>query len=292
MIRVGLAFCLSVITLSGSLNFAHANDERQASRFFLNSSNTEHEVAQNEERTRRDLALIANLIFGCDVEFPSDTSQITHEFLERVQDTCPKTVIKWPSNVEFWIGGTTNWLRDNSSDDARFVLDALRQLGEKAGVNFEPTLFRPSAELYIFPLSEDEKELEREELSRPETKPSIADAMRPFLNDKGSGCVGMLGTSENGVLTEYLLVVDAERNVEARHQCIAESLVRLMGLAGNYADDPLIELSQSADGDRVYRVSSIGKRTLELLYSDWLLSGANLAQAFNAYLALPPTKPE
>lgn len=289
-VQTGFVICLAVLTYISGTNFARAEDEEpRTSRFVLDFSTVELDGNRNDLQAVGDLSLIANLVLGCNVEASDDLSPTSNDFLSRIQGLCPNKVFKWPSNVEFWIGGTSDWLRDSSSEDARFVVDVLDQVGERVGVEFDATLFRPSAELTVLILSEEAKALEREALTDAGTKPSIANAMRPLLEGKGSGCVGMSKVSEEGVLIQYILAVDAERETASRHLCMAESLIRLMGLAGNYPERPLVRLFHSETGDRIYGASSDGVRTLELLYSGWLLPNASIGQAFEAYLALLPT---
>jgi hypothetical protein len=282
MVAISRTVCFAILVFVLSAQSSRADDEPQGSKFVLNAYQIQTDTSSSGSREPTDLSLIVNLILGCEIEVPEGLSLRSSESLSHIHTNCSKSVTKWPSNVEFWIGGTTDWLRDSSSEDARFVLDVLGQISERTGVTFESTLFRPSAELNVLILSEEEKEMEREALFKPGTKPSVANAMRPFLEGKGSGCVGMSKASPEGILTQYLLVVDGERETASRHLCIAESLVRLMGFAGNYSARPLVTSTRTTAGSRMYEVSSDGARTLELLYEAWLVPGMNIEEAIRA----------
>ncbi len=292
MVRVLLVLCFVALNFVGSASFARADDEPQASKFVLDFSTIELESGVQLEREKSDLALLLNVILACDLDVPDGPADLSPENWKTIHTECsPKvtqwsshTVTRWGGNIAFFIDSSSKILNDDTSVDAVFILEMLGRLSSKLGVEFEPSLWRPSAKLVFDFLSEDDKQWERDQIEAGKTAPHLRELIAPLLEGRGSACVSSFRLAPPGDIEKFVLSVDATRPLLERQRCIADAIVRLMGLQVGYQIQPAIGITVQRSSPPIYLIGVLpdGLRSLELLYEDWLVPGMNVEQVVAA----------
>ncbi len=291
--RIGLAACFVAFACVATPNHARADDEPQGSKFVLDFSTVELESGVQLEREKSDLSLLINVILACGLDVSNGPADLSPDDWIFIRDECSAietqwsshAVRRWEAEVQVWMGSTSHlYLQDDENEDAVFVWEMLNQIGSRTGVRFEAAWLRSSEKLVFEFLSEEDKQWERERIEAGKATPHHRDLISPLLEGRGLACVSAFGLEAPGAIRKFVLFVDSARPRLDRQRCIADTVVRLMGLQVGYETQPAIGITVQRSPTPTYVIGVLpdGLRALELLYEDWLVPGMNVEQAVAA----------